>query len=140
LNAAQEINSPGAFMPGLADAWVAAPDVYQFPAVSGFSRYRNSELFRPFRISGTKASRFKLADVRDSRSATFRPIWARDEIPKKYESGVRPRNIIPQKSCGLPSKVFGRLFAAFVHNIQKRRFSLLPEPFWELPRPKNSLL
>ena len=61
---------------------VYRPDVYQIPASNGFSRYRNSELFRPFRRAGAKASRFKLAGIRDSRSATFQPIWTNPKSTK----------------------------------------------------------
>ena len=57
---------------------------------------------------------------------TFCPVpddaGERFDSLQKYGTGVRPGNIIPQKSCGLPSKVFGRFFTAFVHNIQNGGF------------------
>ena len=82
MNAAQGINSPDAFMPGLGLPPGCLSDVYQIPASDGFSRYRNSELFRPFRISEPKAGRFKVAGIRDSQSATFQPVWTNPKSTK----------------------------------------------------------
>ncbi|MBQ9493968.1 MAG: hypothetical protein IJR54_09610, partial [Oscillibacter sp.] len=66
--------------------------------------------------------------IRDSRPELFDPYRAtpekRFDSLQKYGTGVRPGNIIPQKSCGLSSKVFGRFFADFMHNIQNGGFSV----------------